>query len=273
MTTRLLVGVMATMAAANAAVAKSLGEMAEDAERDLKIMTGFFEVAFYMLGILVFVFGLFRVKKHMDQPQQVSLWSAGVAMVVGPQSSRCRRSSTESERRSGSPAGAGCLRRDRDRPENPMLSELQRLSWAARRKPLESFLLPVAAVNGCLLCRDFLSGVPVPDRGCPRPFRPARAGAVCRARGRPAEQPVPVSRARAARDVRAGGGWHRACARPARPWGGARNVLGSGSGTCSGNARAALRRRWRRSCWRCWTRPSAASSLERRATGRSGSWP
>ena len=83
MTTRLWAGVMATMAAANAAVAKSLGEMAEDAERDLKIMTGFFEVAFYMLGILVFVFGLFRVKKHMDQPQQVSLWSAGVAMVVG----------------------------------------------------------------------------------------------------------------------------------------------------------------------------------------------
>ncbi|MDE0059593.1 MAG: hypothetical protein OXI64_05915 [Defluviicoccus sp.] len=35
-----------------------------------------------------------------------------------------------------------------------MLSELQRLSWAVRRKPLEAFLLPVAAVDGRLLCRD-----------------------------------------------------------------------------------------------------------------------
>ena len=83
MTTRFWAAVLAVAAAANGALAKSLGEMAEDAERDLKIMTGFFEVAFYMLGVLVVVFGLFRVKKHMDQPQQVSLWSAGVAILVG----------------------------------------------------------------------------------------------------------------------------------------------------------------------------------------------
>ena len=35
-----------------------------------------------------------------------------------------------------------------------MLDELQRLSWAVRRKPLEAFLLPVAALDGRLLCRD-----------------------------------------------------------------------------------------------------------------------
>lgn len=35
-----------------------------------------------------------------------------------------------------------------------MLGELQRLSWAARRKPLEAFFLPVAAAGGRLLCRD-----------------------------------------------------------------------------------------------------------------------
>ena len=35
-----------------------------------------------------------------------------------------------------------------------MLDELQRLAWAARRKPLESFLLPVSASGGRLLCRD-----------------------------------------------------------------------------------------------------------------------
>ena len=35
-----------------------------------------------------------------------------------------------------------------------MLSELQRMSWMARKKPLEAFLLPVAAADGRLLCRD-----------------------------------------------------------------------------------------------------------------------
>ena len=35
-----------------------------------------------------------------------------------------------------------------------MLDELQRLSWAVRRKPLEAFLLPIAVLDGSLLCRD-----------------------------------------------------------------------------------------------------------------------
>ena len=65
------------------AMAKTLGQMTQDAERDLKLMTGFLEIVFYLLGVLVVVFGFFRVKKHMEQPQQVSLASAVVAIVVG----------------------------------------------------------------------------------------------------------------------------------------------------------------------------------------------
>ena len=35
-----------------------------------------------------------------------------------------------------------------------LLEDLQRFWWAARRKPLECFLMPVAAADGWLLCRD-----------------------------------------------------------------------------------------------------------------------
>lgn len=71
------------IATAHLAMAKSLGQMTQEAERDLRLMTGFLEIVFYLLGVLVVVFGFFRVKKHMEQPQQVSLVSAVVAIAVG----------------------------------------------------------------------------------------------------------------------------------------------------------------------------------------------
>ena len=68
---------------AQTALAQSLGKMAEEAEADLGLVTGFVAVVFYLLGILVVAFGLFRIKKHMDQPQQVTLSSAVVAILIG----------------------------------------------------------------------------------------------------------------------------------------------------------------------------------------------
>lgn len=65
------------------AFAQSLGKMAENAEADLDLVTGFVAIVFYLLGILVVAFGLFRIKKHMDQPQQVTLSSAVVAILIG----------------------------------------------------------------------------------------------------------------------------------------------------------------------------------------------
>ena len=76
-------GIAAGAIAARDAAAVSLGDMAKNAEDDLNIVTGFLEIAFYLLGLLVVAFGFFRVKKHMDQPQQVSLASAIVAILIG----------------------------------------------------------------------------------------------------------------------------------------------------------------------------------------------
>lgn len=76
-------GIAAGAMAARDAAAVSLGDMAKNAEEDLQVVTGFLEIAFYLLGLLVVAFGFFRVKKHMDQPQQVSLASAIVAILIG----------------------------------------------------------------------------------------------------------------------------------------------------------------------------------------------
>ena len=80
---RLLTAAVAWLASGSVALARSLGEMADKARDDLGLMTGFLEIVFYLLGVLVVVFGFFRIKKHMEQPQQVSLVSAIVAIGVG----------------------------------------------------------------------------------------------------------------------------------------------------------------------------------------------
>ena len=71
------------MVAAQGAFAVSLGDMAQEAATDLDVVPLFLEIAFYLVGIAIVCFGLFRIKKHMDQPQQVSLGSAAVAIVIG----------------------------------------------------------------------------------------------------------------------------------------------------------------------------------------------
>ena len=68
---------------AHTAFAQSLGDMAKSAEGDLDLVGGFLSIVFYLLGFLVVAFGLFRIKKHMDQPQQVTLSSAIVAILIG----------------------------------------------------------------------------------------------------------------------------------------------------------------------------------------------
>lgn len=65
------------------AFAISLGKMAERAGQDAALVSGFLAIVFYLLGILVVAFGLFRIKKHMEQPQQVTLSSAIVAILIG----------------------------------------------------------------------------------------------------------------------------------------------------------------------------------------------
>lgn len=65
------------------ALARSLGDMAQEAAVDLDVVPQFLEIAFYIVGLLIVCVGLFRIKKHMDQPQQVGLASAVVAILIG----------------------------------------------------------------------------------------------------------------------------------------------------------------------------------------------
>ena len=65
------------------ALARSLGDMAEEAAVDLDVVPNFIEVGLYIVGLLIVAVGVFRFKKHFDQPQQVSLGSAVITVVVG----------------------------------------------------------------------------------------------------------------------------------------------------------------------------------------------
>ena len=69
--------------AAEPAFALSLGEMAQEAGEDLEVVPFFISVAFYILGILIFGFGMIRLKRHMDQPAQTTIGSGLVAVLIG----------------------------------------------------------------------------------------------------------------------------------------------------------------------------------------------
>ena len=89
LTTRTLPAAVALAAAgllllAGAAGAVSLGEMADEATGDLEdTVPGLIAAVFYIMGAALFGFGLFRVKKHVDHPQQVTLGSALITCVIG----------------------------------------------------------------------------------------------------------------------------------------------------------------------------------------------
>ena len=69
---------------AGTAGAVSLGEMADEATGDLEdTVPGLIAAVFYIMGAALFGFGLFRVKKHVDHPQQVTLGSALITCVIG----------------------------------------------------------------------------------------------------------------------------------------------------------------------------------------------
>ena len=87
-------GVVLTLAwvhsAAWAQTPDSVGKMAEEAATDLLAATGLISVLFYIVGAILVGVGLLKVKRHSDQPQQVTLGSGlmwiviGVALIVAP---------------------------------------------------------------------------------------------------------------------------------------------------------------------------------------------
>ena len=73
----------AVLITAAPALAVSLGEMAQEAQQDLELIPGFISIGLYIIGALVVVLGLLKLKRHMDQPQQTTLGSGLVALIVG----------------------------------------------------------------------------------------------------------------------------------------------------------------------------------------------
>ena len=69
--------------AASPALAVSLGDMADRAAADLDAVPGLLAIGFYIVGAAVAGFGLLKLKRHVDHPQQTSLGSGLIAILIG----------------------------------------------------------------------------------------------------------------------------------------------------------------------------------------------
>ena len=68
---------------ARPALAVSLGDMAEKAAADLDAVPGLLAIGFYIVGAAVAGFGLLKLKRHVDHPQQTTLGSGLIAILSG----------------------------------------------------------------------------------------------------------------------------------------------------------------------------------------------
>ena len=84
-TSRLLGGVLsaASWAAAGPALAVSLGDMAKEAADDLEAVPTLLAVGFYIIGAAIVGFGLLKLKRHVDHPQQTTIGSGLIAILIG----------------------------------------------------------------------------------------------------------------------------------------------------------------------------------------------
>ena len=65
------------------ALAVSLGDMADEAAGDLETVPGLIATAFYIIGAAIVGFGLLKLKRHVDHPQQTTIGSGLIAMLIG----------------------------------------------------------------------------------------------------------------------------------------------------------------------------------------------
>ena len=68
---------------AGSALAVSLGDMADEAADDLETVPGLIAVAFYIIGAAIVGFGLLKLKRHVDHPQQTTIGSGLIAILIG----------------------------------------------------------------------------------------------------------------------------------------------------------------------------------------------
>ena len=65
------------------ALAVSLGDMADKAATDLDAVPALLAIGFYIVGAAVAGFGLLKLKRHVDHPQQTTLGSGLIAILIG----------------------------------------------------------------------------------------------------------------------------------------------------------------------------------------------
>ena len=71
------------LTAAGPALAVSLGDMAQEAADDLDTVPGLIAIAFYIIGAAIVGFGLLKLKRHVDHPQQTTFGSGLIAILIG----------------------------------------------------------------------------------------------------------------------------------------------------------------------------------------------
>ena len=84
--TRLFAAVLSAVSWAGAsgpALAVSLGDMAKEAADDLEAVPALLAVAFYIIGAAIVGFGLLKLKRHVDHPQQTTIGSGLIAILIG----------------------------------------------------------------------------------------------------------------------------------------------------------------------------------------------
>ena len=69
--------------ASGSALAVSLGDMAKEAADDLESVPALLAVAFYIIGAAIVGFGLLKLKRHVDHPQQTTIGSGLIAILIG----------------------------------------------------------------------------------------------------------------------------------------------------------------------------------------------
>ena len=68
---------------AGPALAVSLGDMAKEAADDLETVPTLLAIAFYIIGAAIVGFGLLKLKRHVDHPQQTTIGSGLIAILIG----------------------------------------------------------------------------------------------------------------------------------------------------------------------------------------------
>ena len=68
---------------AGPALAVSLGDMAKEAAGDLETVPLLIAIAFYIIGAAIVGFGLLKLKRHVDHPQQTTIGSGLIAILIG----------------------------------------------------------------------------------------------------------------------------------------------------------------------------------------------